>query len=199
MRVPTLLLGILCAGVALVPQQLLTFSRAVVHEISDGKSDDPLVWISVTEQLSTLGRMNAIVWTGVVIMTSLLARSLCCGGVARAKTWGCAYGAPAPRMQYTAASLSELMAVRLLPRCLRPRVARCETCDLFPTNSSFSSSCPDPVMRDVYEPFFARWSGRFATLRILQQGKMHVYLVYIMAIVMIGLSWVALRSWLSMS
>ena len=143
--------------------------------------------------------MNAIVWIGVIVMSSLLAQRLCLGGVARAKTWGCGYVAPAPRMQYTAASLSELMAARMLPRCLRPRVATCEPCDLFPASSSFSSSCPDPVTRDVYEPFFVRWSGRFAALRILQQGKMHFYLVYIMAIVMMGLSWVALRNWLSMS
>ena len=36
---------------------------------------------------------------------------------------------------------------------------------------------------------------RFTHLRILQQGKVHVYLVYIMLMVVLALAWASLRTW----
>ena len=62
---------------------------------------------------------------------------------------------------------------------------------LFPAKSDFGSECPDPVSEKVYEPFFRRWADRFSRLRILQQGKVHVYLVYIVLMVVLALAWVS--------
>ena len=47
----------------------------------------------------------------------------------------------------------------------------------------------------VYEPFFRRWADRFSWLRILQQGSVHVYVLYILLTVMIALAWLSLRTW----
>jgi len=48
--------------------------------------------------------------------------------------------------------------------------------------------------RGVYEPFFDRWGARFYRLRWLQQGLLHVYLMYILTMVVLGLAWTAFRS-----
>jgi formate hydrogenlyase subunit 3/multisubunit Na+/H+ antiporter MnhD subunit len=197
MRLPMLLLAALCIAAALFPWPLAACARRVADVVTRGEIADAAAWALVAERLSTLGATNAFLWVGGLLVGGLLARLFFRGGIARDATWGCGYVAPAPRMQYTGTSFRELLASRLLPRWLRPTDAVHRPVGLFPSSGSFSSTCPDPVTRRVYEPFFARWARRFAVLRILQQGKMHVYLTYIMAIVVIGLSWVAVRGWLA--
>ena len=54
-----------------------------------------------------------------------------------------------------------------------------------------AQACPDPISEKVYEPFFRRWAERFSRLRILQQGKVNVYLVYIVVMVVLALAWVS--------
>jgi hypothetical protein len=98
-------------------------------------------------------------------------------------------------MQYTGRSFTEILAEHLLPRWLRPRTSRQAPVGLFPEAGDFSSESPDPLSRNVYEPFFRRWANRFARLRILQQGKVNIYLIYIMAVVVLGLTWVSIRFW----
>ncbi len=66
---------------------------------------------------------------------------------------------------------------------------------MFPSEGDFASACPDPVSEKVYEPFFRRWAERFSRLRILQQGNVQAYLVYIVLMVVLALAWVSLRTW----
>src|ERR1019366_346148 len=114
---------------------------------------------------------------------------------AEGPTWGCGYVKPTERMQYTGRSFAELLAEHLLPRFLRPHTSRRAPQGLFPPKSDFGSETPDPVSEKVYEPFFRRWAERFSRLRILQQGQIPVYLVYILLVVVLALAWVSLRTW----
>jgi hypothetical protein len=88
-----------------------------------------------------------------------------------------------------------MAAEHLLPRFLRPHTTRQAPRGLFPATSDFGSACPDPIDAKVYEPFFQRWAARFSRLRILQQGKVNVYLVYIVLMVVLALAWVSVRAW----
>jgi hypothetical protein len=97
-------------------------------------------------------------------------------------------------MQYTGRSFVEMIAEHLVPRCLRARTRRQAPLGLFPAPASFASDGADPLSESVYEPFLRRWADRCARLRILQQGKIHVYLVYIMVMVVLALAWVPLRT-----
>jgi hypothetical protein len=47
----------------------------------------------------------------------------------------------------------------------------------------------------VYEPLFRRWASRLALLHIVQQGKVHVYLFFVMLTVVLALAWVSVRTW----
>ncbi len=100
-------------------------------------------------------------------------------------------------MQYTGASFAEMMAEHLLPRVLRPRTTRRSPRGLFPSASEFALERPDPVSDKVYYPFFRRWAERFSRLRILQQGKVNVYLVYIVLMVVLTLAWISVRGYWS--
>jgi hypothetical protein len=98
-------------------------------------------------------------------------------------------------VQYTARSFSELATDKLLPRFLRPRLAVSVAPDLFPPASGLSSDCSDPLTRKVYEPLFARSADRFARLRWVQQGVLHVYILYIAVAVLVAFGWATLRNW----
>jgi hypothetical protein len=97
-------------------------------------------------------------------------------------------------MQYTGRSFTEIIAEQLLPRFLRPRTTRQAPRGLFPATGEFDSTTADPVSEKVYEPFFRYCAERFAWLRILQQGQVHVYLLYIVLTVVLALAWVSVRA-----
>jgi formate hydrogenlyase subunit 3/multisubunit Na+/H+ antiporter MnhD subunit len=110
-------------------------------------------------------------------------------------TWDCGYVAPTARMQYTASSFAQIASAQLLPEALSPRIAEQRPAGLFPAGGEFRSNDADPLTRSWYEPFFTRWADRFVGLRWVQQGALHAYLFYILAAVVVTLTWVSLRGW----
>jgi len=98
-------------------------------------------------------------------------------------------------MQYTGRSFAEIMAEHLVPPMLRTRVTGRAPRALFAEPSRLSSDSTDPLTRSVYEPFLDKWAKRFARLRWLQQGSLHIYLLYILAAVTSVLAWTSLRQW----
>jgi formate hydrogenlyase subunit 3/multisubunit Na+/H+ antiporter MnhD subunit len=110
-------------------------------------------------------------------------------------TWGCGYTAPSARMQYTGASFSDSLE-RLLPGRLRSRVAIERDTDPFPTpRGGLTSDRRDPFTRAGYEPFLDRLARRFAQLRWVQRGMLHLYLVYVVVTVVGALAFVSLHDW----
>jgi len=112
-------------------------------------------------------------------------------------TWGCGYAQPTARMQYTASAFSEMLSERLVPRVLRPRLMAPRDTALFPAPATFSADRRDPVTRGFYEPFVAGWADRLTRLRWMQQGRLNVYLVYVLVALLVGLAWSSVASWSS--
>jgi hypothetical protein len=106
-------------------------------------------------------------------------------------TWGCGYPAPTARMQYTGRSFARLL-VDLLPEPLRPRVSVVRPSGYFPTRGSFTTSTDDAFTRGIYEPAILRGGERLARLRWLQQGAVHIYLLYIFVALVAALAWASL-------
>jgi formate hydrogenlyase subunit 3/multisubunit Na+/H+ antiporter MnhD subunit len=191
MTTPLVVLALLCAAVALSPRLVgVAVGRPLAQllgpEIAEAASDAPLSDIGVLNAV-----LSVILGAGAIAWRALGRRR----PEAESATWACGYARPTPRMQYTARSFAELMSERLLPKRLRARVSVVAPTALFPQTGSLSSETSDPLTRDVYEPLVARWSDRIARLRWLQQGKLHVYLVYILVAVLGGLAWLSLRAW----
>jgi hypothetical protein len=111
------------------------------------------------------------------------------------ETWGCGYTAPGARIQYTASSLSESLVSQLLPGWLRPRSSSSPPRGIFPDAISWSELHQDPLTREIYEPVLIGSGDRFSRLRWLQQGSLHLYLVYIALIAVLGLVWAAVQGW----
>ena len=193
---PMLVLVFLCLTVAVIPQVIAGLMVHVLEQVLGQDAGQNLLYLESSEvPLYIVGNINS--WTlisiGVVALILLaLSRK---ASRAEGPTWGCGYVKPTERMQYTGRSFAELLAEHLLPRFLRPHTSRRAPQGLFPSKSDFGTETPDPVSEKVYEPFFRRWAERFSRLRILQQGQVHVYLVYILLTFVLALAWVSLRTW----
>jgi hypothetical protein len=92
---------------------------------------------------------------------------------------------------------------RRSPSCSEATPKRCSGAGFEPRSlrveldaAAHSSSCRcRPVSQQVYGPFFHRWAERFSQLRFLQQGQVHIYLIYVALTVVLALGWVTLRTW----
>ncbi|MFI5460555.1 MAG: proton-conducting transporter membrane subunit [Isosphaerales bacterium] len=193
---PMALLVFLCLTVAVVPQRVAGLMPGVLDQVLGGDAGHALQELESSQApLHLIGNINALTlmaFGAVALVFSVLLRRT---ALAEGSTWGCGYVKPTVRMQYTGRSFAEMIAERLLPRFLRPRKNRQAPRGMFPSQGDFRSECPDPFTEKVYDPFFRRWAERFSRLRILQQGKIHAYLVYIMFMVVLALAWVSLRGW----
>jgi formate hydrogenlyase subunit 3/multisubunit Na+/H+ antiporter MnhD subunit len=195
MRGPMVILAAVCLAASIVPGYLASsFAGARDLVLGAGTRSQVAGGPSPETALSTLGKFD--LWTMAAV--TALATALVVfvrRGSASGPTWGCGYAAPTPRMQYTGRSFAAMATRRIIPRVLRPRTRHGTPKGLFPAGVDYASDCTDPVSRRLYQPFFARWAQRFARLRILQQGKVHIYLLYILFAVVLSLAWTAVRGW----
>jgi NADH:ubiquinone oxidoreductase subunit 5 (subunit L)/multisubunit Na+/H+ antiporter MnhA subunit len=189
MLAPCIVLAVACLGSALAPDSLVALHAPVAAALVGATDAGTAVARSMLEPLALADRALLL---AIAVVGLGLARRI--GRAARAPTWDCGYATPTPRMQYTARSFSELFAERVLPRWLRPRIALPRALGLFPSAAELGSDSTDPLTRKAYEPLLTRSGDRFARLRFLQQGSLHIYLVYILVTLVLGLAWVAGRS-----
>jgi hydrogenase-4 component B len=198
---PMLVLVVLCLTVAVNPQAvaglLLRPTEGVLSQLSRRDVGEGLLDLDALDAapLYIVGNLNTVTLIASGVLTALLLVWARQTRQAEGPTWGCGYVKPTQRMQYTGRSFAELLAEHLLPRFLRPHTQRRAPRGLFPARSDFGSATPDPVSAKVYEPFFRRWAERLSRLRVLQQGQINVYLVYILLVVVLALAWVSVRTW----
>jgi formate hydrogenlyase subunit 3/multisubunit Na+/H+ antiporter MnhD subunit len=192
---PMLVLVFLCLTAAVIPQVIVGSLLSVLNQLLGLDVGHFLGLQSSEISLQTVGNLNAVTLVAVVALTAVILALARKTRQPEGPTWGCGYVKPTERMQYTGRSFSEMIAEHLLPRFLRPHTTRRVPQGLFPSTSEFETQIPDPVSEKIYEPFFRRWANRFARLRILQQGQIHVYVVYILIVVVLALGWVSLRTW----
>lgn len=184
-------MGVLAAGVVTMPfiaWLVIPFLEPVAAQIAGA----PLATDRVVVSLQTIAIASGIIWSAFGLGALVLARR------ARRRrsdeTWGCGYVAPTARMQYTSGSFSEA-AHTLLPHLFRPRVSIQRDAGPFPGTGRLTSDRRDPMMRSGYEPAFEKLEQRAGRLRRIQQGLLHIYLLFIVATVVIGLAAVSLYDW----
>ena len=104
------------------------------------------------------------------------------------ETWGCGYTAPTARMQYTASSFAGEL-VGLFAWALRPRQHAPRLTDPFPARAAFHSHVPDVVLDRALRPLFTLAGKVSVWLRPIQQGSVHLYLLYILGALVALLLW----------
>ena len=99
-----------------------------------------------------------------------------------AETWGCGYAEPTPRMQYTASSFATPLLASFGSVA---GVHESRHGDAFETHAS------ELVLDNIALPLWSVVQGLAARLRPIQQGRLWIYLVYLMAALLLLLLYLA--------
>lgn len=185
MLAPMILLAGVCVLLPAIPTALARVVAPVVTQIApeQARLSDVLI-----RSLSPVGYASRAI-AGLLLIAGIIAVRRHRKGVAvMGPTWGCGYAAPTTRMQYTARSFGQLFTA-LLPGALRPEIRITPPSGLFPARAEFATSTEDPFTTKIYEPAILRAGRRMARVRWLQQGAVHVYLLYILIALAAGLAW----------
>jgi formate hydrogenlyase subunit 3/multisubunit Na+/H+ antiporter MnhD subunit len=196
MLAPMGILAALCVLAAVFPRLLLSvFSRLVETMFALPGGEFMATLDSAQSPLGMLGMMNAVVWAAIALMALIFWIAVRRGRVAVQPTWGCGYLAPTPRMQYTGQSFSEMMVSRIFWRPWRPKTRVVAPEGVFPSAARMTTAYPDTLSRLLYRPFFEWMADRLTRWHWMQQGKLHVYMVYFVVTLVAGFAWMAIRHW----
>ena len=145
----------------------------------------------ISSTKSLLARIS-LIGGGVVVLVLLLAlvrRALLARhGVRRGPVWGCGYQYGTPRMQYSPASFVE-PASRIFGRVMGTRVRTEPPSGLFPARVRLEADAPDVVRSLFYAPLFQLLEKGCNALKILQNGLVNMYILYILITLVALLIW----------
>jgi hydrogenase-4 component B len=102
--------------------------------------------------------------------------------------WGCAYEAPGPRLQYTASGFPDPLIAPLggaVPR----RVDRRDPEGYFPAAAHYHDRMADAAGEQVVLPLLRRFVGALGRVKVLQAGRLQLYLLYVLAALVALLAW----------
>jgi hydrogenase-4 component B len=188
MRMPMVLLAVGCVALGMLPGFGFPLLHRAVSQWLDptgATALPPLESFAPSQWISGLAViLVAVVALGIVILRRRIRRP----DAEPIGTWGCGYAHATPRIQYTATSFGENL-VGLFGWALRPRVRKPEISTPFPARSEFECEVPDTVLDRFVLPLFRRAAKWMMKLRMLQQGHLEIYLLYVLAILMFLLIW----------
>jgi formate hydrogenlyase subunit 3/multisubunit Na+/H+ antiporter MnhD subunit len=178
---PLLLLAAVCVALGVVPPWGIALVSAAARDLSDtGGGAMPAAVGAGAEAIALLAlatlALSAVVWW---IGAGLARRH----GIRRDVTWGCGYDAATPRMQYTASSFA-MPLLSMFGRWSGTRVAR--------TATALHTEPTDLVLDGVALPLWAALRRAALRLRPIQQGRLHIYILYVLAALLVLLAYLTL-------
>jgi hydrogenase-4 component B len=102
--------------------------------------------------------------------------------------WGCGYEAVGPRLQYTASGFPDPVIAPLggaVPR----RVDRHDPEGYFPGEAHYHDRMADAAGERVVLPLVHRFVQALGRVRVLQAGRLQLYLLYVLAALVLLLAW----------
>jgi len=140
------------------------------------------------------GALGSITLVAVVLAGLVAALALARAALVRGRpepvvpTWACGYVGVTPRMQYTAASFAEPVLApfgSLIARTIHAE----RPAGFFPVSAAYREHVYDVAGERVLLPAARRVLGVFRRLRVLQQGRIQLYLAYILLTLLLLLTW----------
>lgn len=163
-------------------------ARAAFVAIGGGRDGAPAWAVLATRALGYVGAgsLALALLTGAIL--ALRSRLLRGRDVRAAVTWDCGYARPAATMQYTASSFGKPLT-RLLRPILRTRRTVVLPDGPFPRSASLATSIPSPILDQVYLPAAGAASRALQRLRVIQSGRVQLYILYVAATMVALLLW----------
>jgi hypothetical protein len=165
-----------CLVIGLLPQLALHLLTPVLTQLTTTTTPELAATFAGLGQIGLWGILLCAILILLGLLLAYLRRQR---PAALAATWGCAFPRPTAEMAYKAEGYSELAHNHLLPAALRPEVSKPRPRTLFPAAISFFQHSREVVLHRCFQPLFSSLAERCVRLRWLQQGKLHLYLLYI--------------------
>ncbi len=179
MRAPMLVLSVCCIAIGLGPTMVATMLDQSISVWSHHDAQ-PATFL---EDIAPLGQLRT---AAIVLLLSLalgafwLHRRIQNRSLGWTETWGCGYTAPTARMQYTASSIAQFL-VELMAWPLQLKVERPQLTTFFPSTAKFKSHVPEVVLERAVMPIVHSLGRCLFWFRIVQQGSIQLYILYIFA------------------
>lgn len=141
--------------------------------------------------LQTLWKVTLVfsVLIGTSLALALLRKAVLHGREIRPSvTWDCGYVRSTPRMQYSASSFAQPLTA-LFGGVLRIRRIGNAPQGFFPERGSFETHADDVVRKQLYQPVFQVIGRAAEQLRIIQHGRVNLYILYIALTLAVLLVW----------
>jgi hydrogenase-4 component B len=189
MRWPMLLLAAACAAVGLCPAAALWALTPALRMVA--RQPEPLFAAALTGagEVLWMVTLGAGIFLGSLLLLLLFRRRLLAGrSVEATVTWDCGYARPTARMQYTASSFAQPLT-SLFHFVLRTRTRLTPPVGLFPRGGTLATETPDTFREGLFRPAFAGLEQALRRLRMLQHGRIQLYVLYVV------LTLIALMAW----
>ena len=178
--VPMLALAAACILLGILPGAAVRSALAVGASVVPGPV--PMVESGVLTAVSSIGWLSAAVVALLALGSAAWSALRRRRPLAEAETWGCGYALPSARMQYTASSFAApLLAVWGALAGIRREA----------TPGAFHGHPRELVLEGAIQPAWEGLRRALARLRAIQHGRLWVYLLYLIAVLLVLLGYLA--------
>lgn len=184
LRVPMVVGAALCVLVGVLPVAAVRLAAPAAVQLG-GLAVAPA---------DAFGPLSGITWVAVALVGAVavlvLARAalLRTAPVRTAPTWACGYPAMTPRMQYTAASFAQPVLAPFGGVIHRTTLAELPS-GYFPHSARVDEHVADMAGERLLVPLVRRFLRDAGRLRVLQQGRIQLYLAYVLVTLLVLLVW----------
>jgi NADH:ubiquinone oxidoreductase subunit 5 (subunit L)/multisubunit Na+/H+ antiporter MnhA subunit len=186
MTIPMMLLAIACIVIGLMGPFVIQVMSPVLGTILGNPHIGEIQTASNYLEYVTIGSVIFIIL--LVVFAGLRHLLLSGRTVGKAGTWDCGYAAPTVRMQYTASSFAQ-PAIELFQFFLRTKKHITIPDTYFPSASHFETHTPDIGRENIYNPIFKAIGSFFLRMKVVQEGRIHIYVLYVVAALLVLLFW----------
>jgi formate hydrogenlyase subunit 3/multisubunit Na+/H+ antiporter MnhD subunit len=189
MVLPGFILAVGCALIGLLGSSVVASMAPLVSEVTGISLVTVHTSLSeATRSISFVGLVSASL-VGIVTLLAL-GRKIALAGrpVSINVTWNCGYADPSSRMQYTGSSFAQPLT-DTFGLLLQTRRVLLAPMGLFPTEASLVTETRDPYQDYILQPFLRAIGRCFSQLRLVQQGQVQLYILYIAITLLLLLLW----------
>jgi hydrogenase-4 component B len=182
MRAPMLAAALGCLAIGLWPAGAVALVAPAAVSLSGAALPADL------GPLFNISLLATVLVALIAALALLRARLLKARPVAQAATWGCGYPHATARMQYTATSFADPVLAPF-SSVLHIRTDGGQPDGIFPAQAHFERHVGDMAGERVLVPACRRFLHAARRLRVIQHGRMQLYLVYILATLVALVLW----------
>ncbi len=182
MLIPMSGLAVLCIAIGLAPAAAIPFLDAACSAWT-GEPTGPSNAVSANFPSRSISLLSAAIWAAGITGLFLLRTLVRPPAVTRVGTWDCGYASPSARMQYTSSSFAQTL-VGIFAWMVHPRRQSAPVRRLHPRRAGFQSHVHDVVLEEWFLPAIRWASTQVMRLRVLQTGRIQIYILYVLIAVL---------------